>query len=119
MKKQLTGDAMFYRAWSSGLSVSHAAFLANMVDLPEGEYADAFIRAILRGVSLHRTPSRMRRYIVRNRRAYHHDQALIARHEREVLRARDGMRCHQCRAVPPQPGEIMDPESIEYIASLT
>jgi hypothetical protein len=114
----MTEDEIFYRAWAAGLSTSSASFLATQFHGDPPVFIRHFIKTMFRGVAVHRTRNQMKRYVVRNRRAYNHDQALIARHEREVLRARDGMRCHQCRAVPPQPGEVMDPDCVKYLATL-
>jgi hypothetical protein len=118
MTEKTAEVALFYRAWSSGLSLEHASFLSNMAEYASREHADVFITTMLRGVSLRRTKSQMRRYIIRNRRAYNHDQAIDARHARDALRARDGMRCYGCRHIPPQPGEVMDPDCVEYITGL-
>lgn len=119
----MTEDEIFYQAWATGLDVGTAHFLSdwlgNWLSGAEDHLVTYSIRVMVLGKRNHRTRNQMKRYLIRNRRAYHHDQALIARHIRETLRVRDGMRCHCCRTVPPQPGEVMDPDCMEYIATLT
>lgn len=104
-------DEIFNRAWSFGLDTKAAWFVAEQFDGDNKSFVDHCIKTMLKGVAEHRSKSQMRRYVIRNRRAYHHDQAIITRHEREIRRCRDGMRCHQCRNVPYAPGEIPDPDS--------
>lgn len=112
------GDAVFYYAWSCGLDHRRSFGLGNVADFVTdfGNADPAEVRAVvherLSMANWKRKPSKTRRYVIRNRRKFFHDQALVRRHEQEVLRPPYfGLRCGGCAHIPPQPGEIMEEES--------
>lgn len=96
------------RAWSFGLSEDLIRFLSTQDHGLPKELIDQHIVSAMHSMARRRTRSQMKRLVLRNRRSYNHDLALRLRHERQVLWERDGMRCHSCRYIPPQPGEIME-----------
>lgn len=111
------GDAVFYYAWSCGLDHKRAFDLGAVAEFVTdfGNADPAKVRAVVHGRlrlgNGKRTASQTRRYVIRNRRRFSHDQALIRRHESEILRYPFfGLRCGGCKHIPPQPGEIMEEE---------
>lgn len=109
-------DRVFYYSWSCGSSRRSAWDLATLVNVlvtyshvkAEDIWSVVNDKLDLKGGK--RTPKQRRRYVIRNRRAYNHDQALVRRHETATLLARDGLRCHGCKHIPPQLGEVMEPD---------
>lgn len=110
------GDAIFYYAWSCGLDHHRAFDLSAAAEFVTdfGNADPSEVRAVvherLRLGNGKRTASQTRRYVIRNRRKFFHDQSLVRRHENGVIKNREGVRCGGCSHIPPQPGEIMEPD---------
>jgi hypothetical protein len=112
----MTEDDILYRAWSFGINPADSGILVVLCQGLDKSFFDRDMQVLLQILRKTRTRGQMARYLVRNRRSYNHDLALIRLHERAVIRERSGMRCAGCAHIPPQPGEIMEEESNADIA---
>lgn len=108
----LNEDERFSLAWSCGVNYEAASWVAGVTKVaPSSEIVIYTAWSCLRVFAQKRTKSQMRRFVLRNRRRYNRNLASFRRHERAILRPPfEGVRCYGCKHIPPQPGEIMEPD---------